>query len=340
MLPRPLAHLSNTPGKRPVFELASPAGFSYRTAEWAAQAASGAVRYDLTFNTAKSRWYLDCSWTSEPAAAAQLDSLRRSPVLAVDLNADHLACHVVASDGNPVGRPITVECGLDGPTARRNGQMRAAICALLDTAEANGCRSIAIEDLGFDDARSTGRETMGRGRRGKRFRRTVAGMPTARFKAFLATMAHRRGIAVVAVDPAYTTRWGKQHWLGHLNNSRTAHYTGHHAATIIIGRRCQGHRARQRGHSRGRTAAAGPTHRQSTEGKPTARRPVEPEPPGRDPDRETACRTRPTRREQAAPKKRSRDGQAGEPDTGQTCRAATVHGEHPTPRRNTKTRQK
>ena len=41
-----------------------------------------------------------------------------------------------------------------------------------------GCRSITVEDLDFVDARQVGRETLGRGRRGKRFRRTVAGIPT------------------------------------------------------------------------------------------------------------------------------------------------------------------
>ncbi len=90
--------------------------------------------------------------------------------------------------------------------------MRAAISTLVDLAHSHGCRSISIEDLGFSEARHTGRETMGRGRRGRRFRRTVAAIPTAAFRARLAGMAHNRGLAVVAVDPAYTSRWGARHW--------------------------------------------------------------------------------------------------------------------------------
>lgn len=53
---------------------------------------------------------------------------------------------------------------------------------------------------------------MGRGKRGKRFRKTVAGLPTARFRDRLAHMCASAGLRVIAVDPAYTSRWGAQHW--------------------------------------------------------------------------------------------------------------------------------
>jgi hypothetical protein len=61
---------------------------------------------------------------------------------------------------------------------------------------------VVIEHLDFVDARAIGRETIGRGTRGKRFRRTVAGIPTAKFRTRLTAMAARRGIAVIGVDPA------------------------------------------------------------------------------------------------------------------------------------------
>ena len=75
-----------------------------------------------------------------------------------------------------------------------------------------GVQAIVVENLGFDDAHAIGRETMGRGQRGKRFRRDAAGIPTAKFKGRLVAMASRMGIAVVAMDPAYTSRWGEEHW--------------------------------------------------------------------------------------------------------------------------------
>jgi hypothetical protein len=46
-LPAPLAHLANTPHGR--YRLSCPVRFTHRGEEWAAQAASGAVRYDIAF---------------------------------------------------------------------------------------------------------------------------------------------------------------------------------------------------------------------------------------------------------------------------------------------------
>jgi len=105
------------------------------------------------------------------------------------------------------------------------------------------------EDLDFADARATGREKLGRGRRGKAFRRTVAGIPTARFRDRFAGMAHHAGLSVIAVDPAYTSRWGAQHWLGALKeqaSTGTAAVTGHHVAAVVVGRRGLGRTARRR----------------------------------------------------------------------------------------------
>src|SRR6266516_5454801 len=61
-LPTPLAYLSNTAGRAPSYRLSCAVAVTYRAAEWAAQAASGAVRYDLSFDAAKHRWYVDASW--------------------------------------------------------------------------------------------------------------------------------------------------------------------------------------------------------------------------------------------------------------------------------------
>ncbi|MEU9164922.1 hypothetical protein AB0D29_32180 [Streptomyces sp. NPDC048424] len=168
-------------------------------------------------------------------------------LLAVDLNAGHLAACVVDVHGNPVGEPVTLPTDLTGPASRRDGRLRAAITELVDLARANGCDGLAIENLGFGDARSTGRETMGRGKRGKAFRRTVAGLPTARFRERLRSMAHHRGLVVVAVDPAYTSRWGRRYWQAALQEqSKTTLVTGHHAAAVAIGRRALGHGTRRR----------------------------------------------------------------------------------------------
>ena len=49
----------------------------------------------------------------------------------------------------------------------------------------------------------------------------------------------------VVVDPAYTSRWGAEHWLAPLREHHPK-ATGHHAAALVTGRRGLGHRARRR----------------------------------------------------------------------------------------------
>ncbi|UQX09530.1 hypothetical protein [Candidatus Mycobacterium methanotrophicum] len=112
---------------------------------------------------------------------------------------------VLDPSGNPVGAPVTIGIDTAGLRAsRRDGRVRAAITTLLDLAVHHQCAAIVVENLDFADARCTGRETLSRGRRGKRLRRTVAGIPTRKFRSRLTSMASRRGIAVIGVDPAYT----------------------------------------------------------------------------------------------------------------------------------------
>jgi transposase len=64
-----------------------------------------------------------------------------------------------------------------------------------------------VEDLDFTSEKN--REKHGRR---KRFRQLISGMPTGKLRAPLASMADQTGISVIAVDPAYTSRWGAQHW--------------------------------------------------------------------------------------------------------------------------------
>jgi hypothetical protein len=85
-----------------------------------------------------------------------------------------------------------------------------------------------------------------RGRRGKAFRRAATGIPTGKFRDRLTQMPANAGLAVVAVavDPAYTSRWGAEHWLVPLRQDHPE-ISGHHAAAVVIGRRALGHRGRR-----------------------------------------------------------------------------------------------
>jgi hypothetical protein len=211
-------------------------------------AANRSVTYQISFDPTKDRWYLQASWSvPKPEHVPTATQLAGSgKVLAVDLNEGHLAAWVVDSSGNPVGKPLTIPLVLDGlPATTRDARVRDAISTLIHTAQLHGCVALAIENLDFADARTAGRETLGRGRRGKKFRRTVAGLPTGQFRDRLTAMAYQAGLWIIAVDPAYTSRWGAQHWLKPLQQNQSqqndktsgSSVSGHHAAAVAIGRR-------------------------------------------------------------------------------------------------------
>ncbi|MGH3293993.1 MAG: hypothetical protein ACRDP7_19510 [Trebonia sp.] len=173
------------------------------------------------------------------------------------MNAGHLAVAVAATDGNVLGEPFTIPLELAGlPATARDGRVRAAVTRLIATAKASGARFLVIEDLDFAEARAEGRERTGnrpsRGKRGRGFRRLIAGIPTARFRDRLVQMTANAGLSVVVVDAAYSSRWGAEHWLAPLREHHPE-LSGHHAAALVLGRRGQGHRARNRA-TRNRTA--------------------------------------------------------------------------------------
>lgn len=113
---------------------------------------------------------------------------------------------------------------------------------MIRIAKKSGAAAVVIEDLGFD----TGRDSCGwNGRSGRVFRRKVAGMPVAKFAARLVAMAHRAHLAVIVVDPAYSTRWGVQHWKK-ATSTQNEKASGHQAAAVVTGRRGQGLGARRR----------------------------------------------------------------------------------------------
>jgi hypothetical protein len=171
-LPVPLARLANRPHGR--YRLSAPVAFTYRGEDVAAQAATGAIRYDISCDPERGRWYVDASWKAAPVPTSSLEELRKHPVVAADVNHGHLAAAVVAADGNILGVPSAISLDLAGlPAATRDGRLRTAITTLVTTAKTVGAGAIVIEDLDFAAARAEGREGHGsrpsRGRRGKAF---------------------------------------------------------------------------------------------------------------------------------------------------------------------------
>jgi IS605 OrfB family transposase len=245
-LPGPLEHLANAGRGR--YVLSGRARFAYRRDEWLARITGGKpVSYTITRKPGRAGVYLTAAWATKPetpgTGPVTPDSGVRAagPIVGVDLNDGHLAIRSLDPHGNPAGRPKRIEFGLTGSTARRDAQVRHAITRLIRYTQQHHIAAIALEDLDFADSRATGRETMGRGRRGRRFRKTVAGIPTSVFRSRLTAQAHRHGVAVWAVNPAYTSAWGDQHWCKPYEN-----VTRHEAAATVIGRRAQGFKARRR----------------------------------------------------------------------------------------------
>jgi hypothetical protein len=158
------AALADQFGSHVVIE--APIRFGHRGDEWADRvAARRAVRYDISYDSDRDRWYLDASWHTGPEPVPDLADLRAGPVLGVDLNDGHLAVCVLDASGNPLGEPASIDVITAGLAAsRRDGRVRAAITALLDYAGQHNCSAIVIENLDFADARATGRETLGRGK--------------------------------------------------------------------------------------------------------------------------------------------------------------------------------
>jgi hypothetical protein len=306
-LPAPLAGLANRPHGR--YRLSAPVEFAYRSDEAAAQAASGAIRYDISWDPVRDRWYLHASWKTAPVPAPSLDDLRAHPVVAVDVNDGHLDAAVIAPDGNILGVPATIGVDLAGlPATTRDGHLRAAIAAIITTAKDHGARAIIIENLDFADARAEGREHYGnrpsRGSRGRNYRRLVSGIPTGKLRDRLTQMTSNAGLHVIVVDPAYTSRWGGEHWLAPLREHHPK-TTGHHAAALVIGRRGLGHRARRRAngnHPRpggGGTASPGADQDHPATG-PAPRKPVTPRGPRQPPGTKTGRPHRTTAGNQAA----------------------------------------
>jgi hypothetical protein len=146
-LPRPLAHLANRLHGR--YRLSCPVRFSHRGEEWAAQVASGAVRYDIQFTPDRGRWYVAASWRLPAPPEVTVQQAVASGVLAVDLNAGHLACWQIDRHGNPVGVGVNIPLLLDGASAStHDGRLRAAISTLLDLARQRAAAPSASKTSG------------------------------------------------------------------------------------------------------------------------------------------------------------------------------------------------
>ncbi|WP_240351250.1 transposase [Streptomyces olivoreticuli] len=238
-LPAPLAHLSNARHGR--YVLASKVAFAHRGEEWRERISGNrAVAYRIHLDVERGRWYLTASWQRPAVRTIPLASARAEGMVGVDTNADHFAAYRLDGHGNPAGDPRRFFFDLSGSADHRDAQIRHALTRLLHWAKRCGVAAIGIENLDF--AQEKTREKHGRR---KRFRQLISGIPTGKVKARIVSMAAELGLAIVAVDPAYTSIWGDQYWRKPLT-SKTRKMSRHDAASIAIGRRALGYPVRRR----------------------------------------------------------------------------------------------
>ncbi|WP_220139840.1 hypothetical protein [Nocardia huaxiensis] len=238
-LPAPLAGWANAPHGR--YVLAARVGFAHRGEQWRARvSADQAVAYRIDYDPARDRWYVTASWQHPATPDVPLAAARAEGVIGVDVNADHCAAYRLDRHGNPIGNPRRFDLELTGSTARRDAQVRHALTGILSWARREGVSAIVIEDLNFDAEKT--REKHGR-RKG--FRRLLSGLPTGILRTRLVSMSATAGISVIAVDPAYTSRWGGKYWRTPPSGGGRE-LTRHEAAAVAIGRRGLGHRIRRR----------------------------------------------------------------------------------------------
>jgi IS605 OrfB family transposase len=247
--------------------LTHPVRFTHRGGELADRVATRqATRIDIEPTTVRGarRWYVRASWSHDPAPAQPLEAARAGGVIGVDLNADHLAVAVLDAHGNPVGAPHRIELALTAlPASTRDARIREAITELLTYTRAHGLAAILVEELGFDTAEKS-REKHGRR---KLFRALISGFPTTAFRSRLVSMAATAGIAVISVDPRYTSVVGGRDWTPALHRPHRP-ATRHSGAAVAIGRRGQGLPLRAHRTTR-KAAAARPVPHQRVEDAPT-----------------------------------------------------------------------
>ncbi|MEO6086080.1 MAG: hypothetical protein ABIQ18_23520 [Umezawaea sp.] len=238
-LPAPLAEYANAKHGR--YVVTARVAFAHRGAEWVERiSADRAVAYRVHLDAGRSRWYITASWQRPPVPDLPLPAAVAVGVVGVDMNADHLAAWRLDRHGNPAGEPRRFDYILTGTAEHRDAQVRHAPTRLLRWTKSTGVTAIAVEDLDFTDSKT--REKHGRR---KRFRQMISGMPTAKLRARLVSMAGELGVSIIAVDPAYTSMWGAQHWQKPLASTKRK-VSRHDSAAVAIGRRALGYPIRRR----------------------------------------------------------------------------------------------
>ena len=159
----------------------------------------------------------------EPKSVPRFDP--RAGVLAVDLNADHLAWAELDRFGNPV-ETGNIPCVTYGKT-REQAQaiIEAAALVLVDRA-ARAQKPLVLEKLDFSKKKTQLTEMDG-----ARYARMLSSLPYKKIHSAIQSRARKDGIALRRVNPALTSV------LGRINYANRYGLTVHQGAAVAIGRR-------------------------------------------------------------------------------------------------------
>ncbi len=159
----------------------------------------------------------------EPRISVKTDT--KAGVLAVDLNADHLAWAELDRFGNPVATG-NISCVTYGKTTEQSAAViESAAIALVNHAKQAG-KSLVLENLNFSKKKGQLTEADG-----PRYARMLSSFSYKKIHTAIRARAAKDGVAVRMVNPAYTSVLGRLHWADRYG------LTVHEGAAVVIGRR-------------------------------------------------------------------------------------------------------
>ncbi|MGH6841552.1 MAG: IS200/IS605 family accessory protein TnpB-related protein, partial [Methylocella sp.] len=187
----------------------------------AARAAGRAISY--RFRRDRKGWRV---FATTDMAAPRPASMRGNGAIGVDINGGHLAVAEIDRFGNLVAsrRIGCLTYGLTREQAKAHSG--DAVTEIAAWAQAQG-KPIVIETLDFARKKAETESRPG-GRRGNR---RLSGFAYAKIAEGLRSAAFRRGVEVIAVNPAYTST------IGAVNYARRHGISVHCAAALAIARR-------------------------------------------------------------------------------------------------------
>lgn len=145
-------------------------------------------------------------------------------VVAIDLNADHVAATDLDRFGNPIGS-FRVQCATLGKTHSQAAAIIGDAVAQVVTYAGGRHKPLVAETLDFEAKKAAVEQ------RGVRYTRIVSALAYGTFSAILQARCYDAGIALRRVNPAFTSVIGAHKFTDRCGLSR------HHAAALSIGRR-------------------------------------------------------------------------------------------------------